>query len=99
MIRTLSNIRRLWHIARTLARHDALIPKEYAAQIPLSLRVTRRVLGFGQVDIKAPPGVRLARALESLGPAHIKLGQILATRPDVIGSEVAEALQQLQDRL
>jgi ubiquinone biosynthesis protein len=99
MIRTLSNLARLWKIARTLARHDALIPKEYVAQIPFSLRVTRRVLGFGQVDVAAPPGVRLARALESLGPAHIKLGQILATRPDVIGSEVATALEQLQDRL
>jgi len=99
VLRTLGNLRRLWRIARTLARHDALIPKEYAAQIPFSLRVTRRVLGFGQVDIKAPPGVRLARALESLGPAHIKLGQILATRPDIIGSEVAAALEQLQDRL
>jgi ubiquinone biosynthesis protein len=99
MIRTLSNFARLWRIARTLARHDALVPKEYAAQIPFSLRVTRRVLGFGQIDIKAPPGERLARALEKLGPAHIKLGQILATRPDVIGSEIATALEQLQDRL
>jgi len=99
MIRTLSNMGRLWRIARTLARHDALIPKEYVGQIPFSLRLTRRVLGFGQVDIDAPPGVRLARALESLGPAHIKLGQILATRPDVVGSEVATALEQLQDRL
>ncbi len=46
-----------------------------------------------------PPGVRLARALESLGPAAIKLGQILATRPDVIGADVAHALESLQDRL
>src|SRR5690349_7823066 len=99
MIRSVSNFTRLWRIARTLARHDALIPKEFASQMPLSLRITRRVLGFGQVDIKAPPGVRLARALESLGPAHIKLGQILATRPDLIGSDVAAALEQLQDRL
>ncbi len=99
MIRRLSDIGRLWHIARTLARHDALIPKEYAARIPFSLRLARRILGFGKIDIAAPPGVRLARALESLGPAHIKLGQILATRPDVIGSEVATALEQLQDRL
>jgi ubiquinone biosynthesis protein len=99
MIRTFSDFARLWKIARTLARHDALIPKEYVAHIPFSLRVARRVLGFGQVDIKAPPGVRLARALESLGPAHIKLGQILATRPDLIGADVATALEQLQDRL
>jgi ubiquinone biosynthesis protein len=99
MIGTLSSFARLWRNARTLARHDALIPKEYLSQIPFSLRVARRVLGFGRVDINAPPGVRLARALESLGPAHIKLGQILATRPDVIGSEIAAALEQLQDRL
>jgi ubiquinone biosynthesis protein len=43
--------------------------------------------------------VRLARALESLGPAYIKLGQVLATRPDIVGDDVATALEQLQDRL
>ena len=45
------------------------------------------------------PGERLARALERLGPAYIKLGQMLATRPDIVGAEVAEALEHLQDRL
>jgi ubiquinone biosynthesis protein len=44
-------------------------------------------------------GARLARALERLGPAYIKLGQMLATRPDIVGAEVAGALEHLQDRL
>ncbi len=41
----------------------------------------------------------LGRALEQLGPAYIKLGQMLATRPDIVGDEVARALEHLQDRL
>ncbi len=44
-------------------------------------------------------GARLARALEKLGPAYIKLGQMLATRPDIVGASVAASLEHLQDRL
>jgi ubiquinone biosynthesis protein len=44
-------------------------------------------------------GARLGRALERLGPAYIKLGQMLATRPDIVGVEIAGALEHLQDRL
>ncbi|HEY2034794.1 MAG TPA: 2-polyprenylphenol 6-hydroxylase [Rhizomicrobium sp.] len=91
---------RLHHAARVLARHDALIPREYLDGLPLSLRMARRVLGTRERDdALAPPGVRLAAALESLGPAYIKLGQVLATRPDLIGGDVARALETLQDRL
>ena len=35
----------------------------------------------------------LARALTALGPAYIKFGQILSTRPDVVGSELAQQLR------
>ncbi|HVV29099.1 MAG TPA: 2-polyprenylphenol 6-hydroxylase [Rhizomicrobium sp.] len=48
---------------------------------------------------KPDAGARLGRALERLGPAYIKLGQMLATRPDIVGAEVARALEHLQDRL
>ena len=44
-------------------------------------------------------GARLSAALERLGPAYIKLGQMLATRPDIVGVEMAAALEHLQDRL
>jgi ubiquinone biosynthesis protein len=42
---------------------------------------------------------RLARAVERLGPSWVKLGQFLATRPDVVGAEIADDLAGLQDRM
>ena len=44
-------------------------------------------------------GERLAMALAGMGPAYIKLGQTLATRPDLVGRPIAEGLTTLQDRL
>ncbi|HEY4113681.1 MAG TPA: 2-polyprenylphenol 6-hydroxylase, partial [Rhizomicrobium sp.] len=100
MFSTWSNIRRLIHAARVLARHDALVPHEYAAMMPFSVRLARRVLGTRDANPEQfSAGVRLARALESLGPAYIKLGQVLATRPDIIGGDTALALETLQDSL
>jgi len=61
------------------------------------LVLTPLLLAFRRRDPAA--GTRLARALERLGPAYIKLGQMLATRPDVVGAGVAEALEHLQDHL
>ncbi|HEY8255902.1 MAG TPA: 2-polyprenylphenol 6-hydroxylase [Rhizomicrobium sp.] len=48
---------------------------------------------------RSDAGEKLSRALERLGPAYIKLGQMLATRPDIVGVEMAQALEHLQDRL
>ena len=94
------NSARIWHAARTLSRHDALLPREYLASLPPSLKLARRLLGArSRAEDDVPPGVRLARALESLGPPYIKLGQMLATRPDVVGDETASALEELQDNL
>ncbi|TAN00113.1 MAG: 2-polyprenylphenol 6-hydroxylase [Rhizobiaceae bacterium] len=42
---------------------------------------------------------RLARAIERLGPSYIKLGQFLATRPDVVGRDMAADLSSLQDNV
>ncbi len=47
---------------------------------------------------RIPPS-RLAQKLEQAGPAYIKLGQMLATRPDIVGEAVALSLEHLQDRL
>ena len=41
--------------------------------------------------------IRFRKVLEELGPAYIKLGQMLSTRPDLVGMEIAEELQQLRD--
>ncbi|HEY2754521.1 MAG TPA: 2-polyprenylphenol 6-hydroxylase [Pseudolabrys sp.] len=42
---------------------------------------------------------RLAIALGKLGPSYVKLGQFLATRPDVVGSAIARDLESLQDKM
>jgi ubiquinone biosynthesis protein len=52
-----------------------------------------------RVAQRREPPSRLAQVLEKAGPAYIKLGQMLATRPDIVGEDVARALEHLQDRL
>ncbi len=47
----------------------------------------------------ADAGARISVAFNRLGPSYVKMGQFLATRPDVVGREVAGELSQLQDRL
>ena len=42
---------------------------------------------------------RLAAALTRLGPTYVKLGQFLATRPDVVGTTIARDLESLQDKM
>jgi ubiquinone biosynthesis protein len=42
---------------------------------------------------------RLASALTKLGPTYVKLGQFLATRPDVVGTTIAHDLESLQDKM
>ena len=42
---------------------------------------------------------RLADAVARLGPSYVKLGQFLATRPDVVGNDIAVDLAMLQDKM
>jgi ubiquinone biosynthesis protein len=42
---------------------------------------------------------RMSRAIARLGPSYAKLGQFLATRPDVIGLDLALDLAYLQDQM
>jgi hypothetical protein len=62
-----------------------------------------RVLGLAVRSGSATRATRTAadrpRALTALGPAYIKFGQILSTRPDVVGNELAMQLRVLQDKL
>jgi len=100
VLNTIGNIRSLWRLARALGAHDALLPREYADRAPLALRHLSRAFGRPKEGIaKLPPGERLAKALEKMGPSAIKLGQLLATRADILGAEIARGLESLQDRL
>lgn len=99
MFRALSDYRRLMRAGTALARHDVVLPGEYQSRLPLPARIAGGVLRMFGGGAKGRPGERLAHALERLGPAYIKLGQFLATRPDVFGPEVAGDLSRLKDRL
>jgi ubiquinone biosynthesis protein len=66
------------------------------------------VAAFGQRVVKllakrggksATRELRLARAVSRLGPSYIKLGQFLATRPDIVGKQLAQDLSRLQDKM
>ena len=61
------------------------------------LIVGKPLLVFG---IKGPfKKSPIVRALIALGPAYIKFGQLLSTRPDIVGTNLANELKVLQDSL
>ncbi len=96
------NIWRLIRTGATMERTGAMRVAMDALDAPASLRIGLKILvwpfkwlGY-KGDTELPP---ITRALTALGPAYIKFGQILSTRPDVVGSELASQLQILQDQL
>ncbi len=96
------NIWRLIRTGATLERSGAMQVVLDAFDAPPHLRLTARILGwpFKWLGLKGDPDTPPAtRALTALGPAYIKFGQILSTRPDVVGAELAEQLKVLQDKL
>jgi ubiquinone biosynthesis protein len=85
----------------TLVRADALIPREIDPLLPRGARVVARALRLfsGPQARRGGPGERLAHAFERLGPATIKLGQLLSTRADIFGRAFADDLARLKDQL
>ena len=67
--------------------------------VPLPARMGLRLARLIERPTKASHAGRLAAALTQLGPTYVKLGQFLATRPDIVGVTVAEELESLQDRM
>ena len=99
MLRTLADLFRLARAGLVLARHDALIPREYDAALPPGVRLLGKLTRLGAKDRGLRPGQRLARALAGQGPGYVKFGQLLATRPDIVGVQMADDLTELQDRM
>ncbi len=92
---------RLTAAAWSLARNDALLPRELDDLYPPSLSALSKSLQVfaGRQARDGRPGERLARSLEKLGPVAIKLGQLLSTRADIFGAPFAEDLSRLKDKL
>ncbi|MFK7836912.1 MAG: 2-polyprenylphenol 6-hydroxylase [Sulfitobacter sp.] len=96
------NIWRLVRTGATLERTGAMNVVLDAFEAPPALRFVARALGlpFKWLGYKGDPSMPPAtRALTALGPAYIKFGQVLSTRPDVVGDELAVQLRVLQDKL
>ncbi len=96
------NIWRLIRTGATLERTGAMNVVLDAFEAPPALRFVARALGlpFKFLGYRGDPSMPPAtRALTALGPAYIKFGQVLSTRPDVVGDELAVQLRVLQDKL
>ncbi len=91
-----THIVRLLRWGRTLARHGALRGIERDPNTPAQVRRLARIARFGTIQPRTPD---YARAFQAIGPAAIKLGQSLATRPDLVGEEATRNLLTLQDSL
>ena len=94
----------LFKLGRKLAKSDALKIATRFNEPPLLVKVLFSILSFSfsnnkKVDSLLNQGERLSSSLQSMGTTFIKLGQFLATRPDIIGDELSKELENLQDRL
>ena len=94
----------LFRIARKLAISDAVEIISRIHQPPLIIRVLLNIFAFSfskkndQTNNKSDDD-KLCESIQGMGTTFIKLGQFLATRPDIIGEDVSKKLEKLQDRL
>ena len=99
----ISRVLRLFRIARKLSVSGAVETVNQIYKLPLSINIFLNLISLGSdkknLNIEKEPGERLCIALESMGTTFIKLGQFLATRPDILGEELAKNLEKLQDKV
>ncbi len=69
------------------------------AAVPVPMRPLLRMARLIERRSKGTAEKRLSTALTRLGPSYVKLGQFLATRPDVVGTALAKDLERLQDQM
>ena len=94
----------LWHLVR-LSRAGFVFAREGVLglvdpkPLPLAARTGLRIARLIERPTSAGNATRLSAALRELGPTYVKLGQFLATRPDVVGMTTARDLESLQDKM
>ncbi len=94
----------LFKLGRKVAKSDILDITSKFQEPPLSIKILFKILSFSfssknNTQVNNNEGERLSKSLESMGTTFIKLGQFLATRPDIIGESLSRELENLQDRL
>lgn len=101
-MRTIEYLFRLYFMAVGLRRYGAIRALSRIEIVPSWAPRLLRMATFyipRRSGLPASDGERLALALAGMGPAYIKVGQTLATRPDLVGRPIAEGLATLQDDL
>ena len=98
MISSLSHLARLARAGFVFAREGVFAIPDLKL-LPLPARIALRVARLIERRTTAAPRARLAAALTRLGPTYVKLGQFMATRPDVVGAALARDLESLQDKM
>ncbi|HYA73084.1 MAG TPA: AarF/UbiB family protein, partial [Roseiarcus sp.] len=99
----MSRLAAIGHVSR-LARAGLVLAREgaFVGVDPLTLPPLARA-PLALANLLARRGVRglmsLSAAIDRLGPSYVKLGQFLATRPDIVGPKVVLELEKLQDRM
>ena len=93
----------LFKIGRKLATSGATSSIYEIYNPPIVIKILFFVIGFSfngkKNNNNLPPGAKLCSALQGMGTTFIKLGQFLATRPDIIGENISKELEKLQDKL
>lgn len=92
----------LFKIGRKLSEKGAISSIYEMYKPPLSIKIFFFIIGFNLKSNESSnlsPGIKLCNALQNMGTTFIKLGQFLATRPDIIGKKTAKELVRLQDKL
>ncbi len=74
-------------------------PEQLPAPLPGPARLGIKMARLIERRDKGSEAARLSAALTALGPSYVKLGQFLATRPDVVGPALARDLESLQDKM
>ena len=94
---------RLFQIARKLSTSGAIDTINEIHEVPAPINLFFNFISIGSevnlINNKNKPGEKLCLALQGMGTTFIKLGQFLATRPDIIGEEMAKDLEKLQDKV
>ena len=90
---------KLFQIARKLSTSGAVDIVSQVHQIPLSINLFFSFISIGTENNRftnnQKPGEKLCIALQGMGTTFIKLGQFLATRPDIIGEDGSKKLEKL----
>jgi ubiquinone biosynthesis protein len=93
----IGHVVRLTRALFVLAREGAFVGVDVSALPPFARPA---VLGFNLLARSAGGEAHgLSRAMAQLGPSYVKLGQFLATRPDIVSAGVATELERLQDKV